>query len=154
MRIDEFMRANDIGHDDLELEALLGGKTNTTAAARMWASIADGSASVWDALAWVQHVARKIDKNVVNGSDRDAAPAALRAIGYYGRVDKYRTARDYLVTVASFDSIDEAGNNLVPERLSALKWLRLLRSAGHLLDVNDKTAINHINAWRKELGIE
>lgn len=154
MQIDQFLLTNDTEQADAELASLLDGKPDTTAAAELWAAIADGSASVEVALAWAQHVAREIEKNVVNGADRDAAPAALRAIGFYGRVDKYRTAKDYLATVASFDVLDEAGNPLPPERLPASQWLRLVRRAGHLVGVPDKTAINQINTWRKELGIE
>lgn len=157
MRINHYLQSllpDTAEHSDPLLLRVLDGRPDTTTAARVWASIDDGSASVEDTLAWAQHVAREIQANVVNGAERDAAPAALRAIGFYGRVDAYRDAREYLETVASFDVLDEHG---VPVRLTrqpASAWLKLLRSAGHLLDVADKTAINQINAWRKELDIE
>ncbi|MDH4466149.1 MAG: hypothetical protein QE290_19145 [Acidovorax sp.] len=157
MRIDHYLQSlpPDTGeHSDPELLRVLDGRPDTTTAARVWAAIADGSASVEDTLAWAQHVAREIQANVIDGAERDAAPAALRAIGFYGRVDVYRSAREYLETVATFEVLDEHG---VPVRLArqpASAWLKLLRSAGHLLDVTDKTAHNQINAWRKELGIE
>lgn len=157
MRIDHYLQnlPPNIGeHSDPELQRVLDGRPDSTTAARVWVSIADGSASVEDTLTWAQHVACEIQSNVVNGAERDAAPAALRAIGFYGRVDVYRSAREYLDTVATFEVLDEHG---VPVRLArqpASAWLKLLRSAGHLLDVTDKTAINQINTWRKELGIE
>ncbi len=142
------------GPHDPEFEALLDGKTDSTAAGRFWAAVADGSASVEDTLAWAQKVARRVVADVVNGSDRDVAPAALKAIGFYGRIDKYRTARDYMSLIAEFAVLDEQGNPLPVERLPATQWLRLLRRAGHMKDLEEKTAINKINAWRKELGIE
>lgn len=155
MRIDHYLKQRaDADFSDPELLRLLDGKRDTTTAARLWASIADGSASVDDTLAWAQHVAQAITGNVVNGAERDAAPAALRAIGFYGRVDAYRSAREYLDIVASFDVMDEQGVPLPPARQPASAWLKLLRSAGHLVDLEDKTAINKINTWRKELGIE
>lgn len=154
MRIDQFIREAASEHHDAELQRLLDGKPDTTTAANLWASIADGSASVADTLAWAQHVAREIAANVVNGTERDAAPAALRAIGFYGRVDAYRAAREYLDLVASFPVVDERGVQVQLARQPASAWLRLLRSAGHLLDLEDKTAINKINTWRKELGVE
>jgi hypothetical protein len=157
MRINEYLNRADEqgdGPHDPKLEALLGGKPDSTAAGRFWAAVADGSALVDDTLAWAQQVARRVVADVVNGPDRDAAPAALKAIGFYGRIDKHRTARDYLALIAEFDVLDEQGNPLPPERLPASQWLRLLRRAGHLAGVPDKTAINQINTWRKELGIE
>jgi hypothetical protein len=157
MRIDQYreLEAPDgAEHTDPELLRVLDGRPDTTTAARLWASIADGSASVDDTLAWAQHVAQAITANVVNGAERDAAPAALRAIGFYGRVDAYRSAREYLDIVASFDVMDERGAPVRLARQPASAWLKLLRSAGHLLDLEDKTAINKINTWRKELGIE
>lgn len=157
MRIDHYLQnlPPDTGeHGDPELLRVLDGRPDTTTAARVWASIADGSASVEDTLAWAQHVAREVRANVVNGAERDAAPAALRAIGFYGRVDVYRAAREYLATVSSFPVVDERGVQVQLAQQPASAWLKLLRRAGHLLDVADKTAINQILTWRKELGIE
>lgn len=154
MRIDHYLQQGGADLDDLELHRLLDGRRDTTTAARVWASIADGSASVENALAWAQHVAREIAANVVNGAERDAAPAALKAIGFFGRPDPYRAAREYLDIVASFDVMDDHGAPVQLSRQPASAWLKLLRNAGHLLDLEDKTAINKINAWRKELGIE
>lgn len=157
MRIDQYLQSvppESVEHCDPELLRLLDGRPDTTTATRLWAAIAGGSASVDDTLAWAQHVACEIQANVVNGAERDAAPAALRAIGFYGRVDMYRAAREYLETVASFEVLGEHGAPVQLARQPASAWLKLLRSAGHLHDVADKTAINQINAWRKELGIE
>lgn len=157
MRIDHYLQTLPLDaaeHSDPELLRVLDGRPDTTTAARVWSSIADGSASVEDTLAWAQHVARDIQTNVVIGAERDAAPAALKAIGFYGRVDVYRAAREYLDTVAAFDVLDEQGVPVQFARQPASAWLKLLRSAGHLLDVAEKTAINQINNWRKELGIE
>lgn len=155
MRIDHYLETTADGEQyDRELARLLDGKADTTTAARLWAAIADGSASVEDTLAWAQHVARKITANVINSGERDAAPAALRAIGFRGRVDAYRAAREYLDIVAAFDVMDEHGVPLPLVRQPASAWLKLLRRAGYLLDIEDKTAINKINAWRKDLGIE
>lgn len=155
MRIDKYIQqAADYEFDDLELQKLLDGKTDSTKAARVWSSIAEGSAPVEIALLWMQHVAREVIANVVDNDERDAAPAALRAIGFYGRLDAYRNARDYFATVASFNVIDEQSNPVVLGRQPASVWLKLLRSAGHLKDIDDKTAINKINTWRKELEIE
>lgn len=149
MRIDQYLQEVPPAPYDPELQRLLDGKADTTTAATLWASIADGSAAVEDTLAWAQHVAREIATNVVKGAERDAAPAALRAIGFYGRVDAYRSAREYLVTVASFPVLDEQGAPVQLARQPASAWLKLLRNAGHLLDLEDKTAINKINTWRK-----
>lgn len=157
MRIDQYLQSlppDTAEHSDPELLRVLEGKPDTTTAARVWGAIADGSASVEDTLAWAQHVASEIQANVVNGAERDAAPAALRAIGFRGRVDAYRAAREYLETVAAFDVLDEHGAPIRLARQPGSAWLKLLRSAGHLLDVSDKTAINQILTWRKELGIE
>lgn len=157
MRIDHYLQGlppESAEHGDLELLRVLDGRPDTTTAARVWAAIADGTASVEDTLAWAQHVAREIQANVIDGAERDAAPAALRAIGFYGRVDVYRSAREYLDTVATFEVLDEHGAPVRLARQPASAWLKLLRSAGHLLDLEDKTAINKINAWRKDLGIE
>lgn len=154
MRLDQYIQQLGEGTPDQELQRVLDGKPDTTTAARMWASIADGSASVGDTLEWAQHVARQITANVVNGAERDAAPAALKAVGFYGRVDAYRAAREYLSIVASFPVLDEQGATVQLARQPASAWLKLLRSAGHLVDIDDKTAINKIGIWRNELGIE
>lgn len=157
MHINEYLKRaaeQGDGPHDPELESLLDGKLDSTAAGRFWAAVADGSASVDDTLVWAQKVARRVVADVVNGSDGDAAPAALKAIGFYGRIDKHRSARDYLELITEFDVLDEQGNPLPVERLPAPQWLRLLHDAGHMTDLETKTAINKINAWRKELGIE
>lgn len=157
MKISEYLRelsTIDEPVGDLEFQCLLDGKLDTTTAARVWTEIADGSASVGNTLLWAVHVANQIKDSVINGSERDAAPAALKAIGFYGQVDPYRPARESMEIVAAFDFLDEQGNALPSRRLPASEWLRMLRKAGYLDGINDKSALNRINEWRKDLGIE
>jgi hypothetical protein len=152
MTIDDYLRTVPV-EQDIELARLLDGTSDSTAAARLWAQIAQGKAGVGETLLWAQEVARRVVAGVVDGPDKDAAPAALRALGFYGPVDKYRAARQCMETIAAFSVIDEQGDLTEQRRIPASKWLKILRAQRHLLDVDDKTAINHINAWRRELGI-
>ncbi|MDM7942454.1 MAG: hypothetical protein QUV35_07480 [Hydrogenophaga sp.] len=138
---------------DPDFEALLD-RPDTTRATALWASIAAGEASVEDTLRWAQHVAVKIEQTVINKAERDAAPGALKAIGFYGRPDPYRAARDYMALVGSFPVASEDGQCRQAPRLTAEQWLEKLQAAGHLVGIPRKTAVNRINEWRQELGIE
>lgn len=156
MKIEDFLQKTssiDEPMCDPEFQRLLDGKLDTTAATQIWTEIADGSASVESALLWVMHVAKQIKANVINGAERDAAPAALRAIGFYGQSDPYRAARKHMDVIASFDAFDEQGQPISPRRMAANEWLKHLRQAGYLTEVSEKSALNRINEWRKELGI-
>ena len=157
MKISEYLKTLSKSGEsecDLEFQRLWEGRSDTTIASRIWKEIAAGSASVVDTLVWSMHVANQIKNNVIDGSERDAAPAALKAIGFYGQVDQYRSAREFMEIAGTFDFLDEQGNALPRRRLTASQWLVLLRKSGHLSGLNDKSAPNRINEWRKDLGIE
>jgi len=148
-------RDPDIGDFGPEFERLLEGRSGTTEDAKqIWAAIADGEAHVVETLLWAQSVAKRINRDVIHKTERDAAPAALKAIGFYGVSEPYRSAKECLTSVADFDVLDDDGNWVRPKRGTAKQWLRFLRSQGHFSSTKDKTAINKINAWRKELGID
>lgn len=85
-------------NDKTICEALNG---DTTAAAKVWTEIATGEASVSDALQWVKHVAASIQENVRDGAQSsERERGALRAIGFYGRKDAYRDAKDCMNVLA------------------------------------------------------
>jgi hypothetical protein len=154
MRIDEYLEEPDAYEADKNLERLVNGHKNSTIAAELWSAIAEGSADVGETLIWVQHVAEEISKHVINGNDRDAAPAALKAIGFWGRIDNDHAARELMEMLSAFDEIDDKGHHVPRARWTATKWLACLRSHGHLQVIPEKTALNKINNWRKDLGIE
>ncbi|MEI7970727.1 MAG: hypothetical protein WCJ69_17250 [Betaproteobacteria bacterium] len=139
---------------DKDLCALLDGKIDTTLAAEMWASIASGEADVLTTLLWVQHVANQIQKTVVKGDARDAAPAALKAIGFFGGIERYRAAREYMALVREFCVISEDSEAIPLKQLTCTEWVRTLRAHGHLIGVNDKTAANRVSEWLKEFDEE
>jgi hypothetical protein len=138
-----------------EFEAALH-KMDTTIAKQMWLDIASGEADVVETLAWVQRVAKQIRDTVIkkSASDRDAAPAALKAIGFYGRSDTHRRAKEHMQMLSSFDGLDGNGNPVRQRPLTGKQWISILRRAGFLKGEKDKTATNLVNKWRKELGID
>lgn len=154
MRIDKYLKNPHAYEANKNLERLVKGHKNSTDAAELWSAIADGSADVGETLIWVQHVAKEIGKHVINGEDRDAAPSALKAIGFWGRIDTTNATFELMKMLAAFDEIDEKGSPLPRTRWAATKWLECLRSHGHLKGISEKTARNKINIWRKDLGIE
>ena len=135
------------------LDATSGVPSDTTAAARLWERIARGEEGVVETLLWAQHVAKAITKSVINSQERDAAPAALKAIGFYGRVDPYRDAKWELEIWLEFDSIDERGNPIPKKRPTAAECLRYLNMGGHMLGIPEKTALNRISEWLREFGL-
>jgi hypothetical protein len=135
------------------LDATSGVPSDTTAAARLWERIACGEEGVVETLLWAQHVANAITKSVVNSRERDAAPAALKAIGFYGRVDPYRDAKWELFLLLSFDELDEHGNPIPRKRPAAAECLRVLKKGGYMLGIPEKTALNRISEWLRELGL-
>lgn len=147
MRIDEYLKKPHAYEADYDLERLVKGHKNSRIAADLWSAIAEGSADVGETLIWVQHVAEEIGKNVINGKDRDAAPAALKAIGFWGRIDSDHATREMMKILMAFEDDDK----LPLAKWPAPKWLLCLRSHGYLREVRDKTAENKINNWLKEL---
>jgi hypothetical protein len=154
MRIDEYLKQHQDYESDNDLERLVKGHKNSTIAAALWSTVADGSADVVEALIWVQHVAKEINKDVIHGKDRDMAPAALKAIGFWGRIDRDHAARELMEILAAIDEIDDKGHPLPRARWTATRWLECLHSHGHLHEIPEKTALNKINNWRKDLDIE
>ena len=138
------------------LNATSGVPSDTTAAARLWERIARGEEGVVETLLWAMHVAEAITKSVINSRERDAAPAALKAIGFYGRKDTYRDAKEMLFSwfvLCAIDSIDEHGNSTPPKRPTAAECLRILNMHGHMLGIPEKTALNRISEWLREFGL-
>lgn len=85
------MMENEVSHT---LRDALGG--DATATADMWRAIARGSAAPADALLWVRFVAGQVVEKVIEGNLDSAnrrAEAALKAIGFYGRIDRDRQLR-------------------------------------------------------------
>jgi hypothetical protein len=76
------------------LSDALGG--DATAAAEMWRAIARGGASPIDTQLWAHFVAGQVVDKVID-ADLDSAnrraEAALKAIGFYGRIDRDRQLR-------------------------------------------------------------
>ena len=143
---------------DRQLSEMLGTRLDcpldTTDAAKLWASIANGEADVVETLLWVQYIAQRINANVIEAGERDKAPAALKAIGFYGRADVYREARESMLVLSQMSPIDDQGNQVPNPRRSGSAWVRLLKGSGYLAGIDDKTAVNKANEWRKELGID
>ena len=148
-------RDPDIGDFGPNFERLLEGRCGTTEDAKqIWAAIADGTAHVVETLLWAQCVAERINQDVIRGTKRDKAPDALKAIGFYGVSEPYRRAKECMISVADFNVLDSNGNEVRPKRGTAEQWLKFLRSQGHFCRTKKKTAINMINTWRKDLGID
>lgn len=155
MKINEYLDQPNVYEGDLQLEKLLEKGMDSTLAKSIWESIANGSADVAVTLIWAKIVAQQICNDVFDSDTGiDKSPAALKAIGHWGRVDNYAAAEDLMQTYSNFDEHDEHGNPLPPKRWTAKEWLHFIQRNGLLLDVNEKTAINEINKLRGKLGIK
>lgn len=142
---------------DAETARILEEKTDSTAAAQLWSAIAAGKAEVADTLMWAKKVAARITAELIETRGQQSSyreRAALRAIGFNGPVDDYREAKEYMRLISQFHPLDERGEEMPNEHLTAKQWHAVLRGAGHLARIDDKTAQNKINEWRKELNIE
>ncbi|MGA9665833.1 MAG: hypothetical protein WBQ69_05210 [Gallionella sp.] len=157
MNIASWLANNRDAQIDRERNDLLAGKPDTTAAEKLWAEIAAGDASVSDTLMWAQHVAKQIKANVIDARGQSSTVrerGALHALGVSGRADVYRDARHYMETFASFELLDDTGRAVPIQYLTGEQWVGLLKAEGYLRDVQHKTALNRVNEWRKEFGIE
>lgn len=142
---------------DKDVANLLSGRTDSQAAAKLWKAIARGEAGIVETLMWAKVVAKRITGDLIEADHQkssDRERAALLAIGFYGRVDDYREAKEYMSIISSFHPLGEGGEELPNARLTGKQWLKCMRAAGHFEETDDKTAVNRINEWRTELGIE
>lgn len=142
---------------DLETVKLLEGRTDITAASNLWKKIARGDAGVAETLMWVKIVAKRITADLIEtrgqpSSDRERA--ALRAIGFYGPIDDFRDAKEFMKVFAMFHPLDENGEEMPNVRLTGKQWVKILKGAGYFAGINEGTAINRVNEWRSEFGIE
>jgi len=140
-----------------ELEELYSGGLNSASAAELWAEIANGDADIADALMWVQTVAKRVTALVVEASGSPSSErerAALRAIGFSGPMDVYSHAKQWMKLHSTLGVLSDNGEPLPIPRKTTKQWMQELQDRGYLLGVMDKTAINLINMWRKELDIE
>jgi len=160
MNIDAFLNEwredeTDEGWLDKEFCNLLDGKDDTNNAAEMWARIANGEASVVEALLWAQHVAKRLNTEVFASEvQANRRPdAALKAVGFRGRADPYREARQYMAILSEFNVILDDGTEVKP-RLSGAQWVKVLKESGRLAGLDDKSANNLVLEWKKELGID
>lgn len=119
----------------------------TTEAIAVWEMIANGTADVVQTLIWAQCIAKRIKIQVINKSERDAAPGALKALGFFGRRDRHRAAREALLSIACFEFEREDGR---PLRMTSTDWANWLRDHGYLKGVKSKTAVNLVTEWLRE----
>ncbi len=130
------------GYYGMEFEQAMDGrdKKAATHAADIWRAIATGEASVSATLTWAQHVAKRIQAEVLDaeliGTERPRA--ALAAIGFRGPVDRHLAVKYDLSVYLDFSP--DAG---APEALE------FLQKRGHLLDMPRKVALTRIAEWRK-----
>lgn len=114
---------------------------DTSAAADVWRAIAEGRASPAESMLWVQHIAKRVTEKVIEADLESAnrrAEAALKAIGFYGRIDKDRQLREEL---ASFDW----------ENMSRADIVETLRLIGPELEgVPTEKAVKKIDRLRKK----
>jgi hypothetical protein len=97
---------------DRETGEILSGRPNSTVAAKLWMAIARGEAGVAETLMWAQTVAKRIKADLIDESGQassDRERAALRAIGFFGRVDAYREAKEYMSLISMFSPLGVGG---------------------------------------------
>ncbi len=131
--------------DDKTMQEALNG--NTTAAARVWSTIADGTASVGRVLVWTSKVAERVDRDVLKvdaTQPGEKARAALMAIGIRGRVDKHVAIRELFDVLDGFDNLENPD-----EEESHNVWVRICRSHGLLDGLDDAQAYTLIRDIRQ-----
>lgn len=119
---------------DKTLQAAIGG--DTTAAAEMWRRIAASQADDTEALAWARHVAARVTSEVINAdidSSNRRAEAALKAIGFCGRIDKNRQLRTDLEHIKG---------------LPRSETVEVLRLVGYFDDVPTQAAAKKVDRLR------
>ncbi len=125
------------------LDGAIGG--DATAAAEMWRAIADGRASPAEAATWAQYVAKRVVGKVIDAdlvSSNRRADAALKAIGFYGPIDRDRHLREDLASIQN-DEVLRAR-----PRVEKLEVLRLLTD--ELDGVPTKNALKKIDRLLKK----
>ena len=122
-------------------DALAG---DATAAADMWQAIARGTAAPTDALLWARFVAGQVVEKVIDAeldSANRRAEAALKAIGFYGRIDKDRQLRADLALLAGTEAAS----------LSRADIAKTIQLVSHDLDgLTLKKAMKKIDRVRKK----
>lgn len=125
---------------DLEVArgSKLAGLTKRGSAERIWRSIAEGEAHASTKLAWVEHVAEKLAKELILNRDLDErlrGSRALYALGLQERIDKYAGMRLALKSIISFRNLDDPADT-EPPRPEVLH--RMLLDMGHLDNCGNK----------------
>lgn len=140
MNIENFLKQSAEMGDEYTLEFAQALQGDTTRVAEVWRGIASGEMNVACTLMWAQHVAGRIQAEVMDAdlSGVERPRAALAAIGFRGPVDKHRAVKEDLITFADF--FPDATN---PE------ILEFLQRRGHLQDMPRNVALTRIAEWRK-----
>lgn len=142
--LSEHTLRNILDEDKALREALDG---DTTAAAKVWVSIADGSASVGRVLVWASNIAGRVNKEVISIDTEqpgEKARAALLSIGIRGRIDKHRAIRELMAALDGFNNLEYPDE---PE--THKRWVEICRSHGLLDGLDDSQAYTLIRDIRQ-----
>lgn len=89
-----------------DLHLAMGANPPRSAVRAVWSAIASGNACDDTKLQWVEHIAKSVDQELLEGyasDDRQRGSKALRALGLYGKVDgKYADDRDFVTDLFLF----------------------------------------------------
>lgn len=93
----------------LELELALKGDIG--AVEHMWREIAEGRANIADRDVWVEHVAKRVVKDVIPANASERPRAALKALGFNTRLDEHWAARRDLEVLLAFEGLDNGSED-------------------------------------------
>lgn len=138
-----------LGDDSILRDALSG---DTAAAVSVWRSIADKTADVGRAVVWAQHVAAKVQRDVIEipSTKKSANPKArgqqaLIAIGIPGVVEKYADVRRMLDALSGFDDLTN------PEsQTTHRKYTQICIAAGLFNGLDEGQALRIVERIRQE----
>ncbi|MBK6358334.1 MAG: hypothetical protein IPF44_17275 [Betaproteobacteria bacterium] len=148
--LDDDMRTTILTGDETLKKAISGKRTE---AAKVWSSIADGTADIGRVLVWSQHVSKKVKREVIEIPPEKTAEnpkargqQALIAIGLSG--DK--KTKDATGVYDLLDSLDGFENLDNPNEDETHKiWVGICRSHGLLSDLDDTQAYRLIRDIRQ-----
>lgn len=127
---------------DATLQKAIDG--DTTAAAKVWSTIADGTASVGRILLWATHTAGRVDRDVIQldtAQPGEKARGALKAIGFRGPIDQHIEIRELFAALDGFENTDGEETHKM--------WVGICRSHGLLSGLDDTQAYRLIRDIRQ-----
>lgn len=113
---------NDFEHDPdvlaFDLSMAMGPNPPRSAVNAVWTAIANGNACNDTKIRWVEHLAKYVHQELLEGydpDDRQRGSKALRVLGLYGKVDgKYTDDRNFVADLFLFAEAEGSGIKITP----------------------------------------